>query len=429
MGGTLTKRKENRSNQVDVTGIIGNKDPKICFDSNSQIVDNDKLQNLSSTRKTQVEDFETSSNENDQVADERNSQKFRPSEKKLKQRLKKKENEVKRALEKAERKEHEFKRAQEQAEFHHQRSNQVDVDVTGISGNKDPKICFDSNSQIVDNDKLQNLSSEKKLKERLKKKEDELKRALEQAEFYRQRKEDELKCAQEKAEVYRQRFSKLASAKMTEGNPNIADLSDPNRPTNLATKYKELYDNEWTNAYETLTKNKFGYYGKEAIKLLREIVVECYEQCMKISKEQWEKMATVLSQRKTENADKTLKEIGFQETEFKDLKKFRRMATKISSNKIVEKVKGTLWEDEKLDVALLQELETYIEACTRLSWEMALQDPPLHMFWDLKQDDPPNSMFQTYTQSGTKVSYVVWPCLLRQEGGDLLAKGVYQLYK
>lgn len=30
------------------------------------------------------------------------------------------------------------------------------------------------------------------------------------------------------------RLSQLAGAKLTEGNPNIADLSDKNRPTNLA---------------------------------------------------------------------------------------------------------------------------------------------------------------------------------------------------
>ena len=38
-------------------------------------------------------------------------------------------------------------------------------------------------------------------------------------------------------------------------NPNIADLSDNNRPTKLAEKYSELYDNEWTNAYELYENN------------------------------------------------------------------------------------------------------------------------------------------------------------------------------
>ena len=37
-------------------------------------------------------------------------------------------------------------------------------------------------------------------------------------------------------------------------NPNIADLSDSNRPTKLGESFSELYDNEWTNALEELQK-------------------------------------------------------------------------------------------------------------------------------------------------------------------------------
>ncbi|XP_052283557.1 uncharacterized protein LOC127880265 isoform X2 [Dreissena polymorpha] len=48
------------------------------------------------------------------------------------------------------------------------------------------------------------------------------------------------------------RLSKLASASLTNNNPNIADLNDPNRPTKLAEAFSELYDNEWTDAFEKL---------------------------------------------------------------------------------------------------------------------------------------------------------------------------------
>ena len=44
-------------------------------------------------------------------------------------------------------------------------------------------------------------------------------------------------------------------AELRAGNPNIADLSDPNRPTKIAEAFKELYDNEWTNAFEEMHKN------------------------------------------------------------------------------------------------------------------------------------------------------------------------------
>ncbi|XP_053398968.1 centrosomal protein of 152 kDa-like isoform X2 [Mercenaria mercenaria] len=46
------------------------------------------------------------------------------------------------------------------------------------------------------------------------------------------------------------RLSKIAGANLTHENPNIADLSDGKRPTQLAEEYSELYDNEWTDAFE-----------------------------------------------------------------------------------------------------------------------------------------------------------------------------------
>ncbi|XP_053400849.1 uncharacterized protein LOC128557481 [Mercenaria mercenaria] len=39
---------------------------------------------------------------------------------------------------------------------------------------------------------------------------------------------------------------------MVENNLDIADLSDPFRPTQLAEKFREIYDEEWTRAFEEL---------------------------------------------------------------------------------------------------------------------------------------------------------------------------------
>lgn len=44
----------------------------------------------------------------------------------------------------------------------------------------------------------------------------------------------------------------MASSKLRENNPCITDLSDPNRPTKLAEQMSELYDNEWTEAFEEI---------------------------------------------------------------------------------------------------------------------------------------------------------------------------------
>lgn len=44
----------------------------------------------------------------------------------------------------------------------------------------------------------------------------------------------------------------MMSEKLTENNPDIADLSDMNRPTKIAERFTELYLNEWTEALTTL---------------------------------------------------------------------------------------------------------------------------------------------------------------------------------
>ena len=60
----------------------------------------------------------------------------------------------------------------------------------------------------------------------------------------------------------------MTGDKLNTDNPYIADLSDPNRPTKIAEMISELYDNEWTNAFEALQTRKVD--DKEIINILLE---------------------------------------------------------------------------------------------------------------------------------------------------------------
>ena len=42
------------------------------------------------------------------------------------------------------------------------------------------------------------------------------------------------------------------SSRLRDGNPNVVDLSDQNRPNKLGEQFSELYDNQWTNAYDAI---------------------------------------------------------------------------------------------------------------------------------------------------------------------------------
>lgn len=74
----------------------------------------------------------------------------------------------------------------------------------------------------------------------------------------------------------RSRLSKLASDRLTDNNPNIADLSDANRPTKLGEMFGELYDNQWTDAFESLTSGD-RRTEREAVTTLLNIVQVCYK--------------------------------------------------------------------------------------------------------------------------------------------------------
>ena len=52
------------------------------------------------------------------------------------------------------------------------------------------------------------------------------------------------------------RLSEVHSRLLKLGNPEIADLSDQNRPTNLGQKFKQVYEDEWTDAFEFLTDKR-----------------------------------------------------------------------------------------------------------------------------------------------------------------------------
>lgn len=67
---------------------------------------------------------------------------------------------------------------------------------------------------------------------------------------------------------------------MSDNNTDIADLGDTNRPTKIAERYHELYDNQWTDAFEITVKylKDKGIQNTEdqAIKTLLHILLVSY---------------------------------------------------------------------------------------------------------------------------------------------------------
>lgn len=70
--------------------------------------------------------------------------------------------------------------------------------------------------------------------------------------------------------MYFLRLSELAGRKLLDNNPNIADLSTEIRPTKIGENFMQIYDNEWTDAFEELAQN--GQDDKKCIDTLLKIL-------------------------------------------------------------------------------------------------------------------------------------------------------------
>lgn len=73
--------------------------------------------------------------------------------------------------------------------------------------------------------------------------------------------------------LFQLRLSKIAGSKLTSNNPDIADLNDDNRPTKLAEKFGQLYDDAWTDSMEELTGGELRLDDRAAIGFLLRIVM------------------------------------------------------------------------------------------------------------------------------------------------------------
>eukprot|EP00105_Crassostrea_gigas_P043197 XP_019927345.1 PREDICTED: uncharacterized protein LOC105339240 [Crassostrea gigas] len=91
--------------------------------------------------------------------------------------------------------------------------------------------------------------------------------------------ERQLKQIAKEKEYLLTRLTKIAGSKLTNNNPDIADLNDDNRPTKLAEKFGQLYDDEWTDSMEELTEGELRLDDRAAIGFLLRIIMTAYNFC------------------------------------------------------------------------------------------------------------------------------------------------------
>ncbi|XP_053389830.1 uncharacterized protein LOC128552789 isoform X2 [Mercenaria mercenaria] len=274
------------------------------------------------------------------------------------------------------------------------------------------------------------------------------------------------------------RLSKLAGDKHVDNNTAITDLSDPNRPTKLGEFYSEIYDNEWTDAFEALVSGDYDEItaietlrltllnviqfceGKADLLLQKasdavNLLFEEYRQSV-MEIRTWKPYHFAMPKRQARNVAQFLRG---EKSSLVDIKLQRRWEAKLnrtngdaktSSEKVLKEEHSKLNADTKLkqlrkDMAssmvpivqkwyigarwtnrCIEELNPYIMKCLYLGWMMVVQTPPLvlHEFPTEKEIKFDKTMYKEYTASGPLVSYVVWPALLLEENGPVICKGV-----
>lgn len=233
------------------------------------------------------------------------------------------------------------------------------------------------------------------------------------------RQEQEIKDLREKNSEILTRLSAMAGAKLTDGNANIADLSDKNRPTKLAEQFSELYDNEWTDAFGNLTHSG-KHSEEESCKVLVSILCKTYSECKDLSVKE---MDTLLSAFKAFNAG--------QEPPSEVLKMFKDIRKKTPKDAM------TIFKETKLNVYIHElmpqeqdrrDVKAFFDKCLQLCWLMVVQDPSVHIDTEnaVVNERFDSNTHKPYTKSGSLVDFLVWPTLYLCKGGGILAKGVVQ---
>ncbi|XP_060083027.1 uncharacterized protein LOC132562299 [Ylistrum balloti] len=243
------------------------------------------------------------------------------------------------------------------------------------------------------------------------------------------RKEEELKKAQSEKDDALKRLSKEIGFKMTDNNPSITDLSDPNRAMKLGERYSEIYDNEWTDAMEILTGNsKDDIREKSCVQNLHDILRKCYNLCVEMADKQMESLQLALVNPADPARSKRAWVSAAKPTTSKSVCKQLKDCRKQMSSDAAEYVYKE-YAYEKIG-SIAERIPVYVKKCIEVCWYMCMHDPPVAIGKDVTEGEKfDTNIYKPYTNSGTVVSYNVWPPLLLHENGPLLAKGIVQPVK
>ncbi|KAK3581618.1 hypothetical protein CHS0354_024444 [Potamilus streckersoni] len=229
------------------------------------------------------------------------------------------------------------------------------------------------------------------------------------------------------------RLSEIGAIHLTENNPNITDLGDADRYEKVLEQLSELYDNEWTDAYEYLTKiqNKSKERSaKQLLQVLQKTFTICMSSTEKKKKALRKAITDYVGLQKQDQSEIDLKDVE------KRIREYRMR--KLQNN--IKRTKQEVGDELKriLTTEVFEHLSEYIDSCVSICWKICTKEPPMYLdFGDYKEPAQSESKkptkerfdkakFVSYTTSGNYLDYVVWPAVYLFKCGPLIKKGVAQ---
>ncbi|KAL3879740.1 hypothetical protein ACJMK2_032026 [Sinanodonta woodiana] len=195
--------------------------------------------------------------------------------------------------------------------------------------------------------------------------------------------------------VLLKRVSSVARERMRNENDEIAELSDPNRPTKLAKRFSEIYDNEWKDAFTSLRDKNKHDDDRTAIETLLSII----------------KRRGKSFELQINECQKLIAEITY-----KDLQQNCENLIEDSAARKEDK-------DRNREYLKLEPVEKYCKLCIELIWRMCIEVPPIKLEF-IPNTEAISKHFRHYTMSGDRVDFVVWPVVFLHVNGPVLSKGV-----
>ncbi|KAL3879961.1 hypothetical protein ACJMK2_032237 [Sinanodonta woodiana] len=191
------------------------------------------------------------------------------------------------------------------------------------------------------------------------------------------------------------KVSSVARERMRNENDEIAELSDPNRPTKLAKRFSEIYDNEWKDAFTSLRDKNKHDDDRTAIETLLSII-----------------------NRRGKSFELQINECQklIAEITYKDLQQNCENLIEDSAARKEDK-------DRNREYLKLEPVEKYCKLCIELIWRMCIEVPPIKLEF-IPNTEAISKHFRHYTMSGDRVDFVVWPVVFLHVNGPVLSKGV-----